>query len=242
MLTIEDMDVFYGKVKALHGISFHVPPKGITALLGANGAGKTTTLRTICGILKPAGGTIIFEDQRIDGMGTEAIVRRGISIVPEGRRLFPQMTVLENLELGSFTRKDKVGVERDLKQIFDYFPRLRERKSQLAVSLSGGEQQMLAIGRALMVRPKLLLLDEPSMGLAPLAIKEIYQIVEAMNREGMAILLVEQNAKKALQVAHEACVLETGKITMKGDPKSLLASKQFYEAYLGKGSNKDEAS
>lgn len=234
MLTIENIDVSYGKVKVLHRISLSVPPRGIIALLGANGAGKTTTLRAVCGVLKPTTGAITFEGERIDGMPTEAIVRRGVSIVAEGRRLFPQMTVLENLELGSFIRKDKTGIEKDLKHIFDYFPCLQGRKSQLAVSLSGGEQQMLALGRALMARPRLLLLDEPSMGLAPLAIKEIYQIIEVLNREGMSILLVEQNAQKALRVSDEACVLETGKIIMKGEPESLLSNKQFYEAYLGR--------
>lgn len=234
MLNIKNIDVFYGKVRAIKGLSMSVKTGSVVALLGANGAGKTTTLRTICAVLRPVGGTITFQGQRIDRLLTEAIVKRGISIVPEGRRLFPQMTVLENLELGSFALKDKIGRRKILQHIFTSFPHLRDRQSQLAVSLSGGEQQMLAISRALMARPKLLLMDEPSMGLAPLMIKEIYKIIEGLNHEGMTILLVEQNAKKALQIADKAYVLETGTITMKGNPESLLASKQFYEAYLGK--------
>jgi len=233
MLSVKGMDVFYGRVKALKEISLHVPPGGIIALLGANGAGKTTTLRTVCGIMKPAKGTITLEGERIDGLMTEEIVRRGVSMVAEGRRLFPEMTVLENLEVGAFNRRDKEEVRKDLKNIHEIFPRLEERKSQLAASLSGGEQQMLAIGRALMSRPKLLLLDEPSLGLAPLLVRDIFKVIKDLNEGGLTILLVEQNARKALQYAKEAYVLEIGRIILNGDPKSLLSNKQFYDAYLG---------
>ena len=233
MLSVEGIDVFYGRVKALKEISLHVPPKGIIALLGANGAGKTTTLRAVCGILKPAKGTITLEGERIDGLMTEEIVKRGVSMVAEGRRLFPEMTVLENLEMGAFNRKDREEVKKDLKNIYEIFSRLEERKSQLAASLSGGEQQMLAIGRALMSRPKLLLLDEPSLGLAPILVRDIFKIIKDLNDGGLTILLVEQNARKALQYAKEAYVLEIGRIILNGDPKNLLSNKQFYDAYLG---------
>jgi branched-chain amino acid transport system ATP-binding protein len=233
MLSVEGIDVSYGSVRALKEISFHVPPKGIIALLGANGAGKTTTLRAVCGILKPAKGTITLEGERIDGLMTEEIVKRGVSMVAEGRRLFPEMTVLENLEVGAFNRKDREEVKKDLKNIYEIFHRLEERKSQLAASLSGGEQQMLAIGRALMSRPKLLLLDEPSLGLAPILVRDIFKIIKDLNDGGLTILLVEQNARKALQYAKEAYVLEIGRIILNGDPKSLLSNKQFYDAYLG---------
>lgn len=233
MLHIEMIDVYYGKVMAIKRLSLHVEPKGIVALLGANGAGKTTILRTVCGILKPGNGTITFDGERIDGLPTEKIVKRGISMVPEGRRLFPEMTVLENLEVGAFNRKDRGEVKQDLARIFDYFPRLAERRSQVAASLSGGEQQMLAIGRGLMGRPKLLLLDEPSLGLAPLVVREIYRIIKELNEKGLTILLVEQNARKALQHAKHAYVLEIGSIILDGNQKSLLANRKFYDAYLG---------
>ncbi len=233
MLQVEGIDVYYGKVKAVRQLSFRVPPKSIIALLGANGAGKTTTLRSICGILKPSNGSITFEGKRIDGEPTERIVQRGISMVPEGRRLFPEMTVLENLEVGAFNRRDHEEVKKDLGRIYSYFPRLKERKSQVAASLSGGEQQMLAIGRALMSRPKLLLLDEPSLGLAPLVVREIYRIIKELNESGLTILLVEQNVRKALQYAKNAYVLEIGSIILDGDPKSLLSNRRFYDAYLG---------
>lgn len=233
MLHIEGIDVYYGKVMAIKRLSLHVEPKGIVALLGANGAGKTTILRTVCGILKPGSGTITFDGERIDGLPTEEIVKRGISMVPEGRRLFPEMTVLENLEVGAFNRKDRGEVKQDLARIFDYFPRLAERRSQVAASLSGGEQQMLAIGRGLMGRPKLLLLDEPSLGLAPLVVREIYRIIKELNEKGLTILLVEQNARKALQHAKHAYVLEIGSIILDGNQKSLLANRKFYDAYLG---------
>jgi branched-chain amino acid transport system ATP-binding protein len=234
VLKVEKIDVYYGRIRALKEISFYVEPRGIVALLGANGAGKTTTLRAVCGILKQTNGTITLEGERIDGLMTEEIVKRGVSMVAEGRRLFPEMTVLENLEVGAFNRKDKVEVRKDLRNILDYFPRLGERRSQLAASLSGGEQQMLAIGRALMSRPKLLLLDEPSLGLAPILIRDIFKIIKDLNDGGLTILLVEQNARKALQYAKEAYVLELGRIILNGNPKSLLSNKQFYDAYLGR--------
>ena len=194
MLKVEGIDVYYGTVKALKGVSFHVEPKGIVALLGANGSGKTTTLRTVCGILKPGTGAITLGNERIDGLPTEKIVKMGVSMVAEGRRLFPEMTVLENMEVGAFNRRDKEGVEKDLNRIYGYFPKLEERRSQRAASLSGGEQQMLALGRALMSRPALLLLDEPSLGLAPLIVNEIFRIIQGLNENGLTILLVEQNA------------------------------------------------
>lgn len=233
MLKVENIDVYYGRVRAIKEISFYVEAKGIVALLGANGAGKTTILRTVCGILRPSKGTITLGDERINGLPIERIVKMGVSMVAEGRRLFQGMTVLENLEVGAFNRKDKEEVKKDLREIYGYFSKLEERRSQLAASLSGGEQQMLAIGRALMSRPNLLLLDEPSLGLAPLIVKEIFQIIRGLNEGGLTILLVEQNARKALQYARRAYVLEIGRIILDGDPKSLLSNKQFYDAYLG---------
>lgn len=234
MLRLEKVSVFYGRVRALKEISLHVPAAQITALLGANGAGKTTTLRTICGILNPTKGSITLDGKRIDRLSPEKIVKRHVSLVPEGRRLFSEMTVIENLELGAFTRKDKNEVKKDLMRVFGYFPRLEERTTQRAASLSGGEQQMLAIGRALMSKPKLFLLDEPSLGLAPLLVEEIFEIIKDLNDEGMTVLLVEQNARKALKYAQEAYVLETGRIVLKGSPKNLLSNKEFYDVYLGR--------
>jgi branched-chain amino acid transport system ATP-binding protein len=233
MLRVEKIDVYYGRVQAIKSVSFHVEAKGIVALLGANGAGKTTTLRTICGMLRPSQGRITLEDERIDGLPTDKIVKMRVSMVAEGRRLFPEMTVLENLEVGAYNRKDREGVRIDLEHIYGYFSVLQERRFQRAASLSGGEQQMLAIGRALMSRPKLLLLDEPSLGLAPLIVREIFRIIKNLNEEGLTILLVEQNARKALQYAKKAYVLEIGKMILEGDPSSLLSNRQFYDAYLG---------
>ena len=202
-------------------------------LIGANGAGKSTILRTISGLLKPKTGSIQFEGQEIAGMPAHEIVKTGISQVPEGRRIFAEMSVLENLELGAFTRKDKDGIKADMELVFERFPRLKERIGQLAGTLSGGEQQMLAMGRALMSRPRLLLLDEPSMGLAPLLIKEIFAIIQDINKTGTTVLLVEQNANMALSIAHRAYVLETGRITLSGDAKELAASDEVRKAYLG---------
>lgn len=233
MLTINDINVFYGAIHAIKGVSLEVNEGEIVTLIGANGAGKSTILRTISGLLKPKTGSIQFEGQEIAGMPAHEIVKTGISQVPEGRRIFAEMTVLENLELGAFTRKDKDGIKADMELVFDRFPRLKERIGQLAGTLSGGEQQMLAMGRALMSRPRLLLLDEPSMGLAPLLIKEIFAIIQDINKTGTTVLLVEQNANMALSIAHRAYVLETGRITLSGDAKELAASDEVRKAYLG---------
>ena len=233
MLTIEDINVFYGAIHAIKGVSLEVNQGEIVTLIGANGAGKSTILRTVSGLLKPKEGTISFEDSVISGMPAHEIVAKGISQVPEGRRIFAEMTVMENLELGAFTRKDKAGIKEDLEMVFTRFPRLKERMTQDAGTLSGGEQQMLAMGRALMSRPRLLLLDEPSMGLAPLLIKEIFNIIVDINKAGTTVLLVEQNANMALSIAHRAYVLETGRITLSGDAKELAASEDVRKAYLG---------
>lgn len=233
MLTINDINVFYGAIHAIKGVSLEVNEGEIVTLIGANGAGKSTILRTISGLLKPKTGSIQFEGQEIAGMPAHEIVKTGISQVPEGRRIFAEMSVLENLELGAFTRKDKDGIKADMELVFERFPRLKERIGQLAGTLSGGEQQMLAMGRALMSRPRLLLLDEPSMGLAPLLIKEIFAIIQDINKTGTTVLLVEQNANMALSIAHRAYVLETGRITLSDDAKELAASDEVRKAYLG---------
>ena len=233
MLTVNDINVFYGAIHAIKGISLEVNEGEIVTLIGANGAGKSTILRTISGLLKPKTGSIQFVGQEIAGMPAHEIVKTGISQVPEGRRIFAEMSVLENLELGAFTRKDKDGIKADMELVFERFPRLKERIGQLAGNLSGGEQQMLAMGRALMSRPRLLLLDEPSMGLAPLLIKEIFTIIQDINKTGTTVLLVEQNANMALSIAHRAYVLETGRITLSGDAKELAASDEVRKAYLG---------
>ena len=233
MLEVKDINVYYGAIHAIKGISLAVEEGEIVTLIGANGAGKSTTLRTISGLLKPKTGEINFLKKNIAGMPAHKIVREGISQVPEGRRIFAEMTVQENLELGAFTRTDKDEIQNDFKMVFGRFPRLEERKLQLAGTLSGGEQQMLAMGRALMSRPKLLLLDEPSMGLAPLLIKEIFSIIVDINKTGTTVLLVEQNANMALSIANRAYVLETGRITISGDAKELAASEDIRKAYLG---------
>lgn len=233
MLTINDINVFYGAIHAIKGVSLEVNEGEIVTLIGANGAGKSTILRTISGLLKPKTGSIQFEGQEIAGMPAHEIVKTGISQVPEGRRIFAEMSVLENLELGAFTRNDKDGIKADMELVFNRFPRLKERIGQMAGTLSGGEQQMLAMGRALMSRPRLLLLDEPSMGLAPLLIKEIFAIIQDINKTGTTVLLVEQNANMALSIAHRAYVLETGRITLSGDAKELAASDEVRKAYLG---------
>ena len=233
MLEVNDINVYYGAIHAIKGISLTVDEGEIVTLIGANGAGKSTTLRTISGLLTPKEGTISFLGQSIAGVPAQEIVRRGISQVPEGRRIFANMTVMENLELGAFTRTDKDGIGQDYEMVFQRFPRLLERKEQAAGTLSGGEQQMLAMGRALMSRPKLLLLDEPSMGLAPLLIREIFNIIVDINQAGTTVLLVEQNANMALSIANRAYVLETGRITLSGDAKELAASEKIRKAYLG---------
>lgn len=233
MLEVKDINVYYGAIHAIKGISLSVEEGEIVTLIGANGAGKSTTLRTISGLLKPKTGEINFLGKNIAGMPAHKIVREGISQVPEGRRIFAEMTVQENLELGAFTRTDNDEIQKDFQMVFKRFPRLEERRLQQAGTLSGGEQQMLAMGRALMSRPKLLLLDEPSMGLAPLLIKEIFNIIVDINKTGTTVLLVEQNANMALSIANRAYVLETGRITISGDAKELAASEDIRKAYLG---------
>ena len=233
MLELKDVNVYYGAIHAIKGISLEVNKGEIVTLIGANGAGKSTTLRTISGLLKPKTGTITFEGNNIAGVKAHEIVKCGISQVPEGRRIFAEMSVMENLDLGAFIRNDKDGIAADIKHVFELFPRLEERKDQIAGTLSGGEQQMLAMGRALMSRPRLLLLDEPSMGLAPLLIKEIFNIIVDINKAGTTVLLVEQNANMALSIANRAYVLETGRITLAGDAKKLAASEDVRKAYLG---------
>ena len=233
MLKIDNIHVYYGAIHALKGVSLEVHKGEIVTLIGANGAGKSTTLRTVSGLLAPKSGGISFLGENIAGMPAHEIVKHGISQVPEGRRIFAEMSVQENLEMGAFTRTDKAGVEKDFEIVYNRFPRLKERRKQQAGTLSGGEQQMLAMGRALMSRPKLLLLDEPSMGLAPLLIKEIFSIIEDINREGTTVLLVEQNANMALSIAHRAYVMETGRITLQGAAKELAASEDVRKAYLG---------
>jgi branched-chain amino acid transport system ATP-binding protein len=233
MLKIDNINVYYGAIHALKGISVEVNEGEIVTLIGANGAGKSTILRTISGLLKPKSGSITFEGANIAGIPVQEIVKKNISQVPEGRRVFANMTVLENLELGAYIRSDSKGIKEDIEKIFNRFPQLTKRRSQLAGTMSGGEQQMLAMGRALMSRPRLLLLDEPSMGLAPLLIKEIFSIIKELNASGTTILLVEQNAHMALSIAHRAYVLETGRITLAGDAKELEASEEVRKAYLG---------
>lgn len=233
MLKVDNINVYYGGIHALKGISLEVNEGQIVTLIGANGAGKSTTLRTISGLLKPKTGQILFEGKSITGVAAHNIVSMGISQVPEGRRVFANMSVLENLELGAYLRSDSKAIEADMNQVFERFPRLAERRSQLAGTLSGGEQQMLAMGRALMSRPRLMLLDEPSMGLAPLLVKEIFSIIKDINAGGTTILLVEQNAHMALSIANTAYVLETGRITLSGPAQELSQSEEIRKAYLG---------
>ena len=233
MLEIKDIHVYYGAIHAIKGVSLTVRQGEIVTLIGSNGAGKSTTLRTISGLLKPKEGDILFEGESIAGRPAQAIVKAGVSQVPEGRRIFANMTVMENLELGAYSRTDADGIQADMDMVFERFPRLLERKEQAAGTLSGGEQQMLAMGRALMSRPRLLLMDEPSMGLAPLLIREIFNIIVDINKTGTTVLLVEQNANMALSIAHRAYVLETGRIALSGDAKQLAASEEVRKAYLG---------
>ncbi|MBD5147324.1 MAG: ABC transporter ATP-binding protein [Oscillibacter sp.] len=234
MLKIENLQVSYGGIQALRGISMEVPDGKIVTLIGANGAGKSTTLRTITGLVKASGGSIQWNGGELLGKSIDKIISEGIAMSPEGRRVFPDMTVLENLKLGAYLRKDKAEIEKDLNWVYSLFPRLKERDWQLAGTLSGGEQQMLAVGRALMSRPKLLLMDEPSLGLAPLVVQDIFSIIREINRQGVTILLIEQNANMALKIADLAYVLETGNITMSGTGAALLADEKVKEAYLGK--------
>ena len=233
MLKVENLVVKYGMIEAIKGISFEVNDGEIVTLIGSNGAGKTTTMQTISGLLKPASGSVLLDGVDLTKTAPHKIVPMGLAQVPEGRRVFAQQTVAENLELGAYCRRDKEGIRADMENVYELFPRLRERKSQLAGTLSGGEQQMLAMARALMAKPKIMLMDEPSMGLSPLLVKEIFRIIEDINRQGTTVLLVEQNAKMALAIADRAYVLETGKIILEGTGAELAASEQVRKAYLG---------
>ncbi|MBM7609424.1 branched-chain amino acid transport system ATP-binding protein [Lysinibacillus composti] len=233
MLKVNNIDVFYGNIHALKDVSLEVNEGEIVTLIGANGAGKSTLLKTLSGLLKPKNGDILYLTQSIAGKQAQSIVKSGISHVPEGRRVFANMSVEENLELGAYLRNDRDGIKKDIEYIYELFPRLDERKKQLSGTLSGGEQQMLAMGRALMAKPKLLLMDEPSMGLAPLVVKKIFEIIKTVNEQGTTVLLVEQNANMALSIANRAYVLETGKIVLSGTAKELQESEQVKAAYLG---------
>ena len=233
MLTVDDIHVFYGNIAAVKGISLTVYPGEIVTLIGGNGAGKSTTMRTISGLLKPKRGEIQFLGERVSGLKGHEVAQRGIAQSPEGRRIFPRMTVTENLELGAFLRNDKAEILADMERVFDLFPRLKERLTQKSGTLSGGEQQMLAMGRALMAQPKLLLLDEPSMGLAPVLVDSVFETIRKVNEQGVTVLLVEQNALVALNIADHAYVLETGHITLEGPAKELAHNDEVRKAYLG---------
>lgn len=233
MLRLEKVASGYGAIQVLHGIDLHVEQGEVVTLIGSNGAGKTTTLKTICNVLPSTGGRILFEGEDISALATQEIVRRGVTQVPEGRRLFPEMTVEENLAMGAFLRDDQAAVRRDLEHCFELFPRLRERRRQLAGSLSGGEQQMAAIARGLMARPRLLLLDEPSLGLAPILVAQIFEILRKISREGTTIFLVEQNAQMALSLADRGYVIATGEITLTGTGGELLKNEDVRKTYLG---------
>ena len=233
MLEIKDIEVYYGMIQAIKGISFEVNEGEVIALIGANGAGKTTTLHTITGLLSPKKGSVIFEGKDITKVPAHKIVSLGIAHVPEGRRVFAELTVYENLKMGAYTRKDKDEIEKTLEMVYKRFPRLEERKNQLAGTLSGGEQQMLAMGRALMSHPKIIVMDEPSMGLSPILVNEIFDIIQEVSKGGTTVLVVEQNAKKALSIADRAYVLETGRIVLEGDAKVLMNDDSIKKAYLG---------
>ncbi len=233
MLEIKDLEVYYGAINALKGISFNVEQGEIIALIGANGAGKTTTLHTISGLIPAKRGSVLFNGTELTKTPAHKIVSMGMAHVPEGRRVFAQLSVLENLTLGAYTRKNKTEIAESLERVYDRFPRLKERRTQLAGTLSGGEQQMLAMGRALMSKPSIILMDEPSMGLSPLYVNEIFDIIQEINKSGTTVLLVEQNAKKALSIANRAYVLETGTISLSGDAHELMDNEQVKKAYLG---------
>ena len=232
ILEVKDLSVSYGGIRAVKGISFEVSEGEVVTLIGANGAGKSSTLRSIVGLEKPAGGSIVFDGRELTQMGTEQLVTCGITLVPEGRRVFPNLSVLENLKIGAYQRKD--SLDQDIQWIYRLFPRLQERSWQMAGTLSGGEQQMLAIGRALMSRPKLIMMDEPSLGLAPIVVQGVFDIIKEINKQGVTILLVEQNANMALKAAHRAYVMETGQITLSGAGKELAENEDVKAAYLGK--------
>ncbi|MDY4487726.1 MAG: ABC transporter ATP-binding protein [Candidatus Limivicinus sp.] len=231
MLRIKDLKVNYGGIEAVKGISFDVPEGSIVTLIGANGAGKSSTLRTVAGLVKPKSGNILFKGEDITGKSSIDIVKRGITLVPEGRRIFPDLTVLENLKIGAYLRKD--DLKEDIEWVYSLFPRLKEREWQAGGTLSGGEQQMLAVGRALMSRPKLMMMDEPSLGLAPIVVRDIFKIIREINKKGVTILLIEQNANMALQTADYGYVLETGRISLSGTGAELLANEDVKKAYLG---------
>lgn len=233
VLKVQGLNVFYGNIHALHDITFEVNEGEIVTLIGANGAGKTTTLHSISGLIQPRSGSIEFLGQSLTSIPAHRIVEMGLAQVPEGRRIFASLTVMENLEMGAYTRKDHANIKSDLEMVFSRFPRLKERLKQVAGTLSGGEQQMLAMGRTLMSRPRMILMDEPSMGLAPLFVKEIFAIIQEINKQGTTILLVEQNAHMALSIAHRAYVLETGKIVLEGPAHALAENDQVKQAYLG---------
>lgn len=233
MLTIKDLEVYYGVIQAIKGVSFEVNQGEVIALIGANGAGKTTILHTITGLLAPKNGSVVFEGKELTKMPAHKIVSLGMAHVPEGRRVFADLSVYENLRMGAYTRKDRNEIEETLEKVYQRFPRLKERRNQMAGTLSGGEQQMLAMGRALMSKPKLLMLDEPSMGLSPILVSEIFNIIKQVNAGGTTILLVEQNAKMALSIADRAYVLETGNVVMEGPAQELLGNEQVRKAYLG---------
>ncbi|HEX3010783.1 MAG TPA: ABC transporter ATP-binding protein [Syntrophomonadaceae bacterium] len=234
MLEIKDLQVYYGGIHALKGITMEVPENKIVTLVGANGAGKSTTLRAISNLVSPSSGQIIFKGENITGKKTADIVKRGITLVPEGRRIFANLTVLENLQMGAYARNDKAGIARDIEKVYDIFPRLQEREWQVAGTLSGGEQQMLAIGRALMSRPTLIMMDEPSLGLAPILVQEVFKIIQTIHEQGMTILLIEQNATAALEIADYGYVLETGNIVLEGPGSELANKDEVRRAYLGK--------
>jgi len=234
MLQINNLEVYYGGIHALRGVTLRVPENKIVTLVGANGAGKSTLLRAICNQVPAAAGKVWFRDQDITGRHTVDIIKRGITLVPEGRRIFANLTVLENLHMGAYARKDKAGISRDIEQMYGLFPRLQERQTQVAGTLSGGEQQMLAIARALMSKPTLLMMDEPSLGLAPLLVKEVFRIIRDIHSQGTTILLIEQNATAALQIADYGYVLETGQIVLEGPGQELAVNEEVRRAYLGK--------
>jgi branched-chain amino acid transport system ATP-binding protein len=233
MLEVQDVHTYYGNIRALKGVTLAVNRGEVVTLIGSNGAGKTTTLKTVIGLVRPLRGSVSFNGQRIDGLSTDRVVRLGIAQSPEGRRIFPRMSVMENLELGAFVRQDHEGIAQDFERVFTLFPRLKERVSQKGGTLSGGEQQMLAIGRALMARPTVLLLDEPSMGLSPILVETIFQVIQDINRQGTTILLVEQNARMALRVAHRGYVIQTGRIVLQDTGANLLKSDLVRKTYLG---------
>ena len=233
MLEVKDLEVYYGMIQAIKGVSFHVDQGEVIALIGANGAGKTTILHTVTGLLSPKKGSVVFEGQEVTKIPAHKIVSLGMAHVPEGRRVFAELSVYENLKMGAYTRKDKSEIEENLQKIYERFPRLKERKNQMAGTLSGGEQQMLAMGRALMSQPKIILMDEPSMGLSPILVNEIFDIIQEVSKSGRTVLLVEQNAKKALSIADRAYVLETGRIALEGRAEDLLRDDSIKKAYLG---------